>query len=85
MKSQLQAVAVVATFIFSNNAVFAACADEIPIQAARMTTQSSQEAEALEAAFKYLKEAKMLCAQGDEGRAVGILNQLKGLLASMGR
>ncbi|MFZ1325475.1 MAG: hypothetical protein WAT67_05530 [Candidatus Contendobacter sp.] len=43
MKSQLQAVAVVATFIFSNNAVFAACADEIPIQAARMTTQSSQE------------------------------------------
>lgn len=85
MKSHLLAVATFAAFAFSNSTAFAACADDIQVQEARMTAQNAQEAESLEAAFKYMKEAKLLCARGDESKAANILNQLKILLTKMGR
>lgn len=85
MKSHLLAVATLAVFAFSNSTAFAACADDIQVQEARMTAQNAQEAESLEAAFKYMKEAKLLCARGDESKAANVLNQLKTLLTKMGR
>jgi len=81
----LLVTATLATFSFSNGTAFAACADDIRLQEARMTAQNAQEAESLEAAFKYMKEAKLLCARGDESKAANVLNQLKTLLTNMGR
>ena len=71
-------------FAFSNGTAFAACADEIQVQEARMTVKNAQEAETLKEAVRRLQEAKNLCNKGD-ARVNSVLNELKNLLDRMGR
>lgn len=85
MKYYLLTGAAMAAFASSNCTAFAACVADIQVQEARMTTQSPQEVKSLEAAFKYLKEAKLLCSQRSEDKAAEILNQLSLSLTKMGR
>lgn len=89
MKRRLLTVTISATFALSNNSmVFAACADEVPIQAARMTTSAlkiKENIELLNSAFSLLREAKTLCSQGNESGADNILQRLKVVLNDLGR
>lgn len=88
MKNYLLAVATIATFSFLNSTAFAACADEIPIQASRMTTRDhipNDNIESLKSAFALLQEAKTLCDQGNESGAAGLLAQVDKLLTGIGR
>lgn len=89
MKKRLLTVTISATLALSNSSmVFAACADEVPIQAARMTTSASkikENIERLNSAFSLLQEAKALCSQGNESGADDILQRLKIVLNDLGR
>lgn len=83
MKNYLLAAATVAAFAFSNSTAFAACADEIQVQEARMAAQQAQGTALPEEALRRLQEAKNLCDRGD-GRVTAVLNELKNLLDRAG-
>lgn len=84
MKNYLLAVATVAAFAFSNSTAFAACADEIQVQEARMAAQQAQGTALPQWALGRLQEAKNLCDRGDDDRATAFLNELKNLLDRAG-
>lgn len=68
---------------------YAGCKEDIQALAARLTTQGGNqqnpEMASIQSAFALLDEAQAKCQQGDETGSAALLEQLRSLLASMGR